>query len=187
MKGRVYKLIVGDKYYIGSTTTTLNCRLNKHKYEKSRNTPLYNAIREYGSHLITIELIEEIDVETKFDLTRKEREHIILYLSNENCLNVNKPARTKEEKAQQESELKKQQRIRENALKEPKVRKKDDPEYNKKRWLEWANKNRERLREQYKEQDAKRRPHSPPTHHPPPAHFAVNNPLPRQLPPPDFV
>jgi len=54
----------------------------------------------------------------------------------------------------------KEQRIRENALKEPKepkVRKKDDPDYNKKRWLEWADKNREHLRERYKEQDAKRR------------------------------
>lgn len=162
MKGSIYKLIVGDKFYIGSTISTLSSRLHKHKYQsKSRaTTPLYKAIVEYDIDSITIELIEEIEFEIDFDLRRKEREHIELHLADENCLNVNKPARTKQESLEQARRLHKEQRIRENALKEPKepkVRKKDDPDYNKKRWLEWADKNREHLRQRYKEQDAKRR------------------------------
>ena len=62
MKGKIYKLIFGDKFYIGSTISPLAKRLTQHKdASKHRATPMYKTFVEYGIDLVTIELIEEVE------------------------------------------------------------------------------------------------------------------------------
>jgi hypothetical protein len=158
--GSVYKLIVSDFFYYGSTTISLNKRLIHHKSYSNNNTnKLCNKIKEIGSDNITIELIETVNYNDRKDLLLRERYYIENNINNEKCLNCNIPYRTTEERRLQQSELHKK-KYKENKLNNPKptkVKKMDDPDYHKKRWKEWADKNREYLREQYKIQDAIRK------------------------------
>jgi hypothetical protein len=98
MIGRVYRLKCGDKYYIGSTITTLNTRLSGHKTDaKRRPNKCYIYFNEQGWDSVTIELIEESEFENRKALYRREGEYILPYINDENCLNYNIAGRTNKE------------------------------------------------------------------------------------------
>ena len=81
MNGKVYKLTCeSGKVYIGSTCTTLDERLQKHKSDN-------NDCTSKGFVNPTIELLEEIECENRDELLWKERE----YIKNNDCVNKNKP------------------------------------------------------------------------------------------------
>lgn len=156
MKGLIYKLNVGSLFYIGSTQS-LAKRLAHHKHNsKTKTGKLFDAIRNIGSENISIELIEEGDFDTKKELRFKEREYITQVLIDPSCLNTNQPICSVEEKKKRMRLYSMQRREKERVETPKRVLKKDDPEYHQKRWLEWANKNRDHLRTQYKIQDENR-------------------------------
>lgn len=100
-QGKIYKIVcdeTGDVYYGSTTLPTVEGRLKQHEdnyfsmlkgnYPK---IPVFNII-ELGSY--HIELVKDFPCETIFELEREEGNII---LANE-CINVNVPGRTEEEK-----------------------------------------------------------------------------------------
>jgi hypothetical protein len=157
--GIIYKLILGDKYYYGSTTNSLQKRLNHHKSDcNKKSSLLFDTGKEIGIDNIKIECVETIQYNNKKELLLKERYYIENNINDSNCLNINLPYNSPEEKLLRMKNYNKQRRIQYkiNNPKPERILKKNDPDYNKKRWLEWAEKNREHLRERYKIQDAKK-------------------------------
>jgi predicted GIY-YIG superfamily endonuclease len=91
MKGIIYKISNGEKNYIGCTTQPLNIRFSKHKNNYKRF--LQNKTNQYCSYYeiikekdkpYNIEILEEIECETKIDLHSLEKKHI----SENNCVNI---------------------------------------------------------------------------------------------------
>lgn len=76
MRGKIYKLVSGDDFYVGSTTDMcLSRRLGKHRdmgHKQRSKSLLYSRIFEKGKHTFTIELIEELEVNDKIELWRRE-------------------------------------------------------------------------------------------------------------------
>jgi hypothetical protein len=105
MKGYIYKIQPTvehqpEEVYIGSTTKTLNERLQKHKYSYSRylngkdhNTSVFKLFDKYGLDNFDIILLEEIDFNDKKELTNLEG----VYIKNNNCINRKIEGRTKKE------------------------------------------------------------------------------------------
>jgi group I intron endonuclease len=62
--GIIYEIIntINNKSYIGQTRRSLNERINNHKNEKVKNTPLYNAIRKYGWENFDIQIIDNCEI-----------------------------------------------------------------------------------------------------------------------------
>ena len=88
MNGKVYKLTCeSGKVYIGSTCTTLDERLQKHKSDN-------NDCTSKGFVNPTIELLEEIECENKDELRWKERE----YIEKNETVNKQKPICNDKEK-----------------------------------------------------------------------------------------
>lgn len=102
MIGRIYKISDKNKFYIGSTTQTLKCRMKNHrsksKEESRKNTPLYKYFNTVGWQNSTVELIEEREFETRHALLECEKEHICKYIETQECLNRCKPNITIDEK-----------------------------------------------------------------------------------------
>lgn len=69
--GYIYKIknTVNSKLYIGQTKYPLIKRFNEHLYnaKKGKNSPLYNAIRQYGKEKFFISLLEEVDEKDSLD------------------------------------------------------------------------------------------------------------------------
>lgn len=91
----------GGKFYIGSTTLSLEDRFREHKWfstkARSRQIPVYAHFTEIGWDAATIELVRECDYETKRDLLKVEREELDKVRDDPNCLNKNRPYITREE------------------------------------------------------------------------------------------
>ena len=87
-----------DEVYIGSTTETLNKRLQKHISNHTRwKKGTYHYVTSFKLFEVgtpTIELIEEYPCESKIELDRREGEIIRI---TENCVNKVIPGRTKKE------------------------------------------------------------------------------------------
>lgn len=108
---KVYKIVVGDGVYVGSTTMTLRRRLNEHKhhfnakkYNNKTLTKLFDAIDTLPNKFddVTIELVEHVSCETKQQLFDRERHWIHNLNASLNMLRLlNK---TKEDKQQWERE-----------------------------------------------------------------------------------
>lgn len=123
--GRIYKLTSPntDMVYIGSTTETLNRRLNQHIYdwEKKRkdNSSIY--ILEKGDY--KIELIEEVQVDSIRDLRKLEQEYIDkipntinkvrAYISEEEKIEYNKTREKKYREKNKDKIIKHKQKYRE--------------------------------------------------------------------------
>ena len=139
MFGRIYRLIGGDKFYIGSTIQSLPRRLSKHKSrskeENRKNSVLYKYFTEIGWDNVSIELIEEIEIETRKQLFELECKYIKQSLIDEKCLNINRPVRTIEERKEQDRQIGK--RIRS-----------ERPDHERERVAEWRRKNPEKYRAQ---------------------------------------
>jgi predicted GIY-YIG superfamily endonuclease len=90
--GKIYKLQCSDGYYyIGSTTTSLNRRLNTHKASSNRdlckNYKIYKHINQLGWNNVKILLLQEYPCKTKTELCKKETEYITREIDRSLCLN----------------------------------------------------------------------------------------------------
>jgi len=96
-QGKIYviKSNKTDNIYIGSTTKTLNERLNSHKFNyKYYKAGLFGYTTSYKLlefDDVYIELIENFPCNNKYELTQREGYHIRL---NKNCVNKQIPSRT---------------------------------------------------------------------------------------------
>ena len=101
MIGCIYCLRLPEgKFYIGSTTSSLQERLWSHKtMSKLRTSLLYQHMNRVGWDSVTIECLEEIEVPTRYDLFILENEYLRL-LKDDDCLNSINVFRTEEEKHQ---------------------------------------------------------------------------------------
>ena len=91
MRGFIYRLIFPDnKFYIGSTIQTLQDRLAQHKYDFKRGTlksKLHKYVLKESWNDVNIELLEEVDITTEYDIRFIEGEYIRLFRADEDCLN----------------------------------------------------------------------------------------------------
>lgn len=73
---KIYAISDEEVFYVGSTTTPLNARFNRHKYSarKGLNNKLHRTMRERGIDDWAIEGLEE--VESTEELTEREQEYI---------------------------------------------------------------------------------------------------------------
>lgn len=73
MSGFIYKITnnINGKVYIGKTTETIKERFQGHindsKRERCKNRPLYRAFNKYGIENFSIELVEEVPLESLSD------------------------------------------------------------------------------------------------------------------------
>jgi hypothetical protein len=95
--GRVYCILIGDDWYIGSTVLSLSRRMLEHKYRSKIDSSrkVYTKALEIGWDECIIELIEEIEVENVRELSAVENTYIDL--TNINCLNSMPSYKTSEE------------------------------------------------------------------------------------------
>ena len=94
----IYKITIGDKYYIGSTRRSLFARLSDH-YTKTDmvDSAFYKAIREGGGWKNAKCEIVEYFVGSDYKET-KEKENIYINTSDPNCLNERRAVITLEER-----------------------------------------------------------------------------------------
>lgn len=91
--GIIYAIIDNEYFYIGSTTKTLEERIQQHiKQSKTKSTKyskLYNYInnvRGTWDDIIYIPL-ETIECNTEYELKKKEYSYIQPHINDMNCLN----------------------------------------------------------------------------------------------------
>ena len=102
--GKIYKLVCTDgHYYIGSTITALNYRLNNHKQssKKELERPVYKYINTLGWDKVTIEILEKYSCNSREELLKKEDEYIQQGKGDKLCLNFHRAHVTPEETAKQ--------------------------------------------------------------------------------------
>ena len=120
---KVYKITnsIDDEIYIGSTTYQyLATRINSHRMmckdiSGRRDSKLYNKMRELGVENFKIELLEEVNCESKEDLLKKEQEYIDLLKPSLNMLRC-KP-RTEEEIKEYKKQWGQNKRLKEGKVK----------------------------------------------------------------------
>ena len=86
----IYKITstAGDKVYIGSTTKTLVERWRYHKADRHYNCTSRILFDEYGVDTCSMEEIEKVDLDKRFERER-------FWIENtENCVNIVVPGRT---------------------------------------------------------------------------------------------
>lgn len=117
-KSKIYKLVcnITGKVYIGSTTRTLNYRLNQHLYDfkKRRSKITSSQIFEKANYDMVV--IENYPCKNKKELHLREKYHI----DNNECINKKNPIGRKlspEEYYEQNKEKIKQQSFNNNFLK----------------------------------------------------------------------
>jgi len=109
--GKIYRIVVGDSYYSGSTTMSLDERLLSHKYmsKKHPEMKLYKKAIELGLDAMTIELVEHYPCNSKIELL--QRENMYINLSDPLCLNMRPAYLSPEEKKQIEKEWNRNYRL----------------------------------------------------------------------------
>jgi hypothetical protein len=140
MIGRIYKLEGGDKFYIGSTTCSLNKRFSRHKSKSkeriAENRPIYLHFKNIGWDNVTINLIDEFTYSSKQDILRREDDEIKKYIGDPRLLNNNRCIISPEEKKERDNEYSKNRR-------------KQNPEYERLRLQQWRLLNPEKRKAQY--------------------------------------
>lgn len=120
MIGRIYRIQsdIDGRFYIGSTTQTLEKRFNNHKSKSKeecrKKTPLYAHFNECGWSHASITLVCEYEATTKEELLQCEKAEIER-VRTELCLNRNRPVQTAEDKKASDREY---GRIRREQMKE---------------------------------------------------------------------
>ena len=101
---KIYKLVdqIKQYYYIGSTTQPLCKRLYDHKRKcnESPNRKVYKYFNSIGWDNVNILLIAEIKLENREQQLKSEAEEVSKHLNDNLCLNLRRPIRTLEEKAE---------------------------------------------------------------------------------------
>lgn len=99
--GYIYKIIINDKFYIGSTRRRPKDRLREHKSRanKKYDWDLYNYINDNNIQwdTITYEILEENEINTDKELKEVEKKYIKEYLDQDCCLNMTLPNRSDKE------------------------------------------------------------------------------------------
>ena len=79
MKGYIYKITSSktSDFYVGSTIQELKTRFKTHRSNAKLGKPerLYESMRQHGIENFSIEILEEIEINSKSDLGRKETEY----------------------------------------------------------------------------------------------------------------
>jgi hypothetical protein len=89
LEGIVYKLIINDCYYIGSTFETLKSRILSHKSasksSKSPNRKVYKFINDNGGwDNVKVEILFKGDIDEK---TLLEKEQSFIVITDDKCIN----------------------------------------------------------------------------------------------------
>ena len=93
-----YKITNEDgRVYIGSTIQPLNLRLNQHRYGSKSGGLRCCSSKQFNFDTCKIELIEAIEFEDKKEALFHEKSLI----QNNECININNPYTTKEERREQ--------------------------------------------------------------------------------------
>lgn len=92
--GKIYKITVGDDFYIGCTTLTLEQRMRNHRQDQYRTSAFYARVREHGIENCTIELLEAVPCKTMAELTTREQYYISQYTGNPQLLNRRRACRS---------------------------------------------------------------------------------------------
>jgi hypothetical protein len=160
--GKIYRLIVGDEFYVGSTCSTLAKRKCKHKYKAKKypDRKVYQKANEVGWDNINVVLIEEYPCKNKMELVRRER-----YWVDElqPTLNTQTPSRTKKEWHEENKERHADncKKWREAHTEEEKTRKHIDYQENKEIYLqrnkEWRLANKDKMNEYNKKYRERKR------------------------------
>lgn len=110
-QGKIYRIVVDDSYYYGSTTMSLDERLLSHKYmsKKHPEMNLYKKATELGLDTMVIELIENYPCNSKTELLQRENTYINLL--DPLCLNMRSAYLTPEEKKKREKETNRNYRL----------------------------------------------------------------------------
>jgi hypothetical protein len=90
-EAKIYKLICPEGYYYyGQTCTSLQIRKCRHKCGSAKMTQKsWNHFNKAGWHLVTIELVEDVDNATCLtDVLRAEDKYLKVNLTDEKCLNM---------------------------------------------------------------------------------------------------
>ena len=151
MEGRIYRIIdnTNGNIYYGSTIKKINIRLTEHKagykryLEGKGNYSTSFGIMKNNNY--NIELVEEIDFETKYDLYNRER----YYIENNICVNKHIPNRTMKEYSK-EYNKEYGKKIREKTKEYRKEYGKEYREKNKENRKEYYKNNLEKIKEYYK-------------------------------------
>lgn len=104
MIGRIYRIenATDGRFYIGSTTQTLQKRFRNHKSkakeECRKKTPLYAYFNQCGWEHASIRPVSEHSEITKEDLLKLEKDEITKFIDDPLCLNKIRPLQTLEEK-----------------------------------------------------------------------------------------
>ena len=135
----IYKFIVGDNWYIGSSKTCIANRMKEH-YRKAIECPtrkVYKVISEHGGWKnVKVEIITSFSFTTKEDLWREEDKFI--NLKDPLCLNTSRAILTEDERIQQKRE------VSSRCKKKKYYEDRKDPD--------WVEKTRERARALYAKQ-----------------------------------
>lgn len=126
---KIYKLIVGEFFYYGSTHQSPCERLYTHKVQAKKHPDrrLYKHINDNWD-AVKMEVVERLKCETREEVWVKENEYINKYLNDEKCLNERVAHQTKEEynkkrveaqrnrRKEQSEEERERRRLRHNEL-----------------------------------------------------------------------
>lgn len=95
MTGIIYKLYIGDYWYIGQTIRTFNCRFSQHNkacfntFKKSYHTKKYKIIRSFGVKRKTFKTMVKHKIVYKCDIKDLNKyENFCIDLNNPWCLNM---------------------------------------------------------------------------------------------------
>ena len=155
--GCVYKVTntVDDKYYIGSTITSLKQRLSVHKShaktERHKTKPFLQHMNTIGWDTVIIECLDECDdIKTKEELLKKEDEYIAEHINDSNCLNVIRATPLTPERLKDNRKKIYEKKKDDPAFKE-KIKKIRQSEKYKNTCKEYYEKNKEKITERAKE------------------------------------
>ena len=147
MIGRIYKLEGANKFYIGSTICELKYRLKKHRSKSneniSKNRPVYYYFKEIGWDNAVITLIKEVHINDRKELLTYEKEELLKFINDDNCLNSILPIITTEEKKKRDAEY-------------GKKRRQLNPEKERERVKKWRSENPEKYKQQYSRYNVKK-------------------------------
>ena len=102
---KIYSDLDDEMIYVGKTTQTLNKRFGEHKSYYRNNIGYCSSkkvFEKYGIENVKVVLLEEIELENKYESDLKEREYIESY---KNCINKFLPTQTQKERYENNKEI----------------------------------------------------------------------------------
>lgn len=85
--GKIYRIDVGDEYYIGSTCLTLPQRFSNHRQDRNRTSVFYQKVRAVGIENCRMTLVEEYPCNSREELSKREEYWVGPARKDPLCLN----------------------------------------------------------------------------------------------------